>query len=168
LDAAAVIRPARESDVESLTDLYNHYIEHSPATFDITPKSLEERRQWMAHYSDSGPYRLLVAERSGQVCGYASSSPFRPKAAYATTVEVTVYVGHDSLGVGIGRALYGALFSALAGQDLHRALAGITLPNTASETLHRSFGFESVATFDEVGRKFERYWSVRWFEKALS
>jgi phosphinothricin acetyltransferase len=162
-----IIRPARASDLEALTTLYNHYIEHSPATFDIEPLSVAARREWMSHYAETGPHRLLVAERDGALLGYTTSSPFRPKAAYATTVETTVYVDHAHLGVGVGRALYAGLFAALRGEDVHRALAGITLPNPGSEVLHRSFDFAPVALFDEVGRKFDRYWSVRWFEKAL-
>ncbi len=62
---------------------------------------------------------------------------------------------------------YTALFEALAGEDLHRAYAGIGIPNAASIALHERFGFARVAYFTEQGRKFGRYWDVAWYEKEL-
>ncbi|MBB5939823.1 GNAT family N-acetyltransferase [Streptomyces zagrosensis] len=108
----------------------------------------------------------------GRILGYATSSPFRPKAAYGTSVEVSVYCAPDLTQHGIGTLLYQALFEALADEaarhdSLHRAYAGIALPNTPSERLHARFGFTHVGTFREVGRKFGRYWDVAWYEKPL-
>jgi phosphinothricin acetyltransferase len=50
---------------------------------------------------------------------------------------------------------------------VHRAYALIALPNDTSLALHRSFGFEQVSHLTEVGRKFDRYWTVQWYEKRL-
>ena len=99
--------------------------------------------------------------------GYAAALPFRSKPAYLTSIEATVYLEPASTGRGLGAALYTALFDALRGEDLHRAYAGITLPNAASLALHRRFGFEEVGVYREVGRKLGRYWDVQWFEKRL-
>jgi phosphinothricin acetyltransferase len=161
------IRIARHSDLEAVTALYNHYVETSPATFDIEPKSLEDRAEWMSHYGATGRHRMLVAEIEGSLVGYAATSQFRVKAAYDTSVEMTIYLAPNHTARGIGRRLYEALFDALGGEDVHRAYAGITLPNRASEALHRSFGFEPAGCHHEVGRKFGRYWSVQWLEKRL-
>ena len=89
------------------------------------------------------------------------------KAAYDPSVETTIYCAADATGKGIGSLMYEALFKALEGADVHRALAGITMPNDASVALHRRFGFEQVALFSEVGRKFDRYWDVMWMEKRM-
>jgi len=67
----------------------------------------------------------------------------------------------------VGTRLYAALFESLREQDIHRAFAGIALPNPASVALHERFGFKRVALFTEQGRKFDRYWDVAWYEKAL-
>jgi phosphinothricin acetyltransferase len=80
---------------------------------------------------------------------------------------MTVYVAADATGKGIGTALYRDLFPRLAKQDVHRALAGITLPNPASLALHARFGFRQVAHFTENGRKLGRYWDVVWWEKEM-
>ncbi|GGR62078.1 hypothetical protein GCM10010236_14100 [Streptomyces eurythermus] len=82
-------------------------------------------------------------------------------------METSVYVAPGAGRRGIGTLLYDALFKALAGQDVHRAYAGIAQPNEPSERLHARFGFRHVGTFREVGRKFGRYWDVAWYEKEL-
>ncbi|MFE1171518.1 GNAT family N-acetyltransferase [Streptomyces sp. NPDC058773] len=104
---------------------------------------------------------------AGALLGYATSSAFRPKAAYAPSVEVTVYCAPHAAGRGIGTLLYTALFEALATEDVHRAYAGITQPNEASRRLHARFGFRHIGTYTEVGRKFGRYWDVAWYQKDL-
>ena len=164
---AITVRAACEADLTSLTDIYNHYVRESPATFDITPVTLDDRREWLHHYSETGPHRLLVAVRGQAVVGYASSSKFRPKPAYLTSVETSIYVHPDVRGQRVGSLLYTELFRALSGEDLHRAYAGVTLPNPASVALHKKFGFQEVGVYREVGRKFGQYWSVAWFEKPL-
>lgn len=162
-----VIRPGSAPDVEALTALYNHYIRETPITFDTEPRTLEDRRQWLAGFGATGRHRLLVAERAGRLLGFACSHRFREKAAYDTSVESTIYLDPGATGAGVGARLYAALFEMLADEDVHRALAGITLPNAASLALHRRFGFESVGVFHDVGYKFGRYWDVQWLEKAL-
>lgn len=103
----------------------------------------------------------------GTLLGYATSSAFRPKAAYAPSVEVTVYCAPHAAGRGIGTLLYTSLFEALTDEDVHRAYAGITQPNEASTRLHTRFGFRHIGTYTEVGRKFGRYWDVAWYQKDL-
>ena len=110
-----------------------------------------------------------VAAATGQcaiVVGYVGTSKFRPKAAYETTVETTIYCAPEAVGKNIGKRLYAGLFDALKGEDIHRYVAGYTLPNDASEALHRRFGFKRVGVFSENGRKFGKYWDVCWTERA--
>ncbi|WP_329272989.1 GNAT family N-acetyltransferase [Streptomyces sp. NBC_01451] len=164
-----LVRPGVEDDLEALTDLYNHYVRETPTTFDIKTFTPQERRPWLLSYPEDGPHRLMVAADmdSQRILGYATSGPFRAKPAYGTTVEVTVYLAPDAGGRGIGTLLYEALFEVLAGEDVHRALAGVVPPNEASVRLHERFGFRYVGTYREVGRKFGRYWDVAWYEKEL-
>jgi RimJ/RimL family protein N-acetyltransferase len=81
--------------------------------------------------------------------------------------EYTVYLAPDTIGAGIGTVLYEALFVVLADEDVHRACAGITMPNDASVRLHEKFGFRRVGVFTEQGRKFGRYWDVAWYERKM-
>ncbi|OQD55765.1 GNAT family N-acetyltransferase [Streptomyces phaeoluteigriseus] len=163
------VRPGIEGDLEALTDLYNHYVRETPITFDTAIFTPEERRPWLLSHPEDGPYRLMVATDtdSQEILGYATSGPFRPKPAYTTSVEVTIYLRPDAAGRGVGTLLYKSLFEALSGEDLHRAYAGIAQPNEASVRLHERFGFRHVGTYREVGRKFGRYWDVAWYERDL-
>jgi phosphinothricin acetyltransferase len=165
--APPTIRPARPDDLPELTDIYNHYVVHTPITFDIEPVSTDDRRRWLDAHRDIGRHRLIVAADGQHVLGYASTSPFRERAAYDTTVEASIYCRSTATGRGIGGALYAALFDAIADEDIHRIVAGITLPNAASVALHEKFGFQKVGTFSANGRKFGTYWDVAWFERPL-
>ncbi|MFE9647137.1 GNAT family N-acetyltransferase [Streptomyces sp. NPDC006365] len=164
-----LVRPGVESDLAALTDLYNHYVRETPITFDTAVFTPEERRPWLLSHPEDGPHRLKVAVEvdSQLILGYATSSLYRMKPAYGTSVEVTIYLAPDAGGRGIGTLLYKSLFEDLASEDLHRAYAGITQPNEASVRLHERFGFRYVGTYREVGRKFGRYWDVAWYEKEL-
>lgn len=161
------VRPAVTDDLEALNAIYNEYVIQSHATFDVEPTTAEWRREWFTHYGSSGRYRVVVAVADARLIGYASSSRFRPKPAYETSVEVSVYVTGDAVGHGVGARLYTTLFTSLEGADVHRAYAGIALPNPASVALHERFGFHKVAHFTEQGRKFGRFWDVAWYEKSL-
>ncbi|MFB0618557.1 N-acetyltransferase family protein [Streptomyces sp. AGS-58] len=167
--AEVQVRAGIERDLESLTAIYNTYVRETAVTFDTVALTPEERRPWLLSHPQDGPHRLLVAAAadSQRILGYATSGPHRPKPAYATSVETSVYVAPESGRRGIGTLLYGALFEVLAAEDVHRAYAGIAQPNAASVRLHERFGFRRVGTFQEVGRKFGRYWDVAWYEKRL-
>ena len=161
------VRAATPRDLPELTEIYNHYVIQTPITFDLEPFTVERRQVWFDGHASDSRYRLFAAEDGGCVVGYASTSRFRQKAAYDTTVEASVYCSPSAVGRGIGRALYQTLFDAIAGEDINRVVAGVTLPNPASIALHRRFGFKPVGTFSSNGRKFGRYWDVAWFERPL-
>jgi phosphinothricin acetyltransferase len=165
--ADAKVRAATADDLEALNDIYNEYAVTTHYTFDVEPMGLDTRGEWFSHYETTGRHRVVVAVTGGQVIGYATSSKFRSKPAYETSVETSVYVASDAVGHGVGGKLYEALFRSLEKEDVHRAYAGIALPNPASLALHERFGFKKVGHYTEQGRKFDRYWDVAWFEKAF-
>ncbi len=162
-----IIRHAEPRDLPALLDIYNHYIVNTPITFDIEPRTLEQRRQWLDLFARAGRHQCFVAARGEAAIGWACSGRFKDRAAYDTSVETSIYLAPDEHGKGLGRRLYAALFEALKGEDVHRAFGGITQPNEASVGLHRAMGFAPVGTYKEVGRKFGRFWDVAWFERPL-
>jgi phosphinothricin acetyltransferase len=162
------IRPATLDDLEALTEIYNYYVVNTPITFDLRPLTVDERRPWFDEHGATGRHLLLAATGGDGACvGYATSSRWRPKAAYDTTVETSVYCRSDIVGTGCGRAMYAALFDRLAGEDIKTIVAGVSLPNPASIALHERFGFRSVGVFRAVGRKFGKLWDVAWFQRPL-
>ena len=165
--AEVSIRSALRADIPRLTEIYNHYVIHTPVTFDLEPYTVEKRMEWFGQFAATGRHRLLVAEENGILMGYAGSMRWRPKAAYDTTVETTIYTAQEAVGKGLGRKLYAALFEALARENVHRLVGGFTLPNAGSQKLHEHFGFRTVGVFSEVGYKFGKYWDVQWTERTL-
>jgi phosphinothricin acetyltransferase len=161
------VRPATAADLPALTAIYNHYVVHTPITFDLEPFEPEQRRPWLEAHG-GGRHRLVVAEEGGLVAGYATTSRWRPKAAYDTTVESSVYLRPDAVGRGIGRRLYEALFAMMASEDVETVVAGVALPNDASMALHQRVGFREVGVFRGVGRKFDRLWDVAWLQKPMT
>ena len=162
------LRPGRRADLSAVLEVYNHFVERSPVTFEVEPLRTADRDEWIREHLGEGRYRLWVAvERGGRLVGWATTSPFRPRAAYATTVESSVYCRPGFEGKGVGTKLYTALFDSVRDEDIERVVAGVTLPNPASVHLHRRFGFRRVGTFHRVGRKFGRFWDVAWFERPL-
>jgi len=165
----AGVRIARGSpdDLGAIAEIYHHYVLTSPATFEVEPRSDEAWREWFEVFGEVGRHRLLVARDGERLLGYASSSSFRTRAAYGPTVETSVYLDPRSTGRGVGTAPLGSLIAELETEDVHRACAGVALPNPASVRLHERFGFRHVGTFTEQGYKFGRYWDVAWFERAF-
>jgi phosphinothricin acetyltransferase len=162
-----VIRRAARADAEALLAIYNHYVAETHISFDVEPRTLEHRIAWLEGFSATGRYQCFVADRDGRAIGWASSSRFKDRAAYDTSIETSIYLAPGEGGRGLGRRLYQKLFDALSGQDIHRCYGVIGLPNDASVALHIAMGFRPIGTQTEVGRKFGRFWDVGWYEKAL-
>jgi phosphinothricin acetyltransferase len=162
-----VIRRVEEGDLPALLAIYNHYVRETPVTFDIEPRTLEQRRAWFECFASAGRYQCFVAVKDGEPVGWASSHPYKERAGYLVTVETSIYLSPEVTALGLGRKLYTVLFEALAGEDIHRAIGGIVPPNPASVGLHESLGFRLAGTLTEVGRKFGRFWDVAVYQKSF-
>lgn len=161
------IRPVLQSDLPALLDIYNYYVVNTPVTFDLEPRTLAQRQEWLDGFKPTGRYRCFVAARGGKPIGWACSAKFKEKAAYDTSIETSIYLAPEEGGKGLGRRLYRTLFDALKGEDIHRAFGGITQPNAASTAVHKALGFEHVGTHREIGRKFGKFWDVALYLKAM-
>jgi phosphinothricin acetyltransferase len=110
----------------------------------------------------------LILESAGRVAGYAYGGPFRSRAAYRWSAEVSVYLERGFERRGGGRSLYQALFSRLSERGFRTAVAGMTLPNDASVALHRAMGFEPVGTYRAIGWKLGAWHDVAWMQRPLT
>ena len=158
-----LIREAIESDLEELLVIYNEIILNTTAVYDYEPHSLEMRKQWFDAKREQG-FPVFVAEESDRVLGFSSIGPFRAWAAYKYAVENSVYVAAENRGQGIGKLLVPPLIDAARRLRLHTIIAGIDATNEASLRLHKSFGFEEVAHFKEVGWKFGRWLDLKFLQ----
>ncbi|RZL10214.1 MAG: N-acetyltransferase family protein [Rubrivivax sp.] len=160
------IRPFAPGEEHGICELYNHYISHTTVTFEETPLSAQAMRARIDDYRQHYPW--LVCETEGQIVGYSYASKFHHRAAYRHTVESTVYVRQGFGRRGIGQALYQPLLRQLARQGCHVALAAIALPNEGSAGLHEALGFTKAGHFSQVGRKFDQWIDVGYWEKHLA
>ncbi|HET9250211.1 MAG TPA: GNAT family N-acetyltransferase [Actinomycetota bacterium] len=166
-DTRISIGPGSLGDLAAIDGFYAHYVRTSAISFDVEPPTDAWRREWFERFDTRGRHRLMVARQDGVAVGYAASLPYRPREAYAPSVETSVYLAPGHVGRGLGSALYDALLSELEREDVHRAYAGIAMPNPASVRLHERFGFRRAGYYTEQGRKFGRYWDVAWYERSF-
>ncbi|MFH1304314.1 MAG: N-acetyltransferase family protein [Planctomycetota bacterium] len=160
------IRPAELSDLDAITEIYNEAILTTTATFDLEPKTREERLEWFESHDARFP--ILVAECEGRVVGWACLSRWRPRRAYDATAETSFYVKEDQRGKGIGRQLKQAIIEEARRLKFHTLIAGVAEGSQASLHLNQSFGFEVVGTFKEVGNKFGKLLDVTYLQKFLN
>lgn len=162
-----IIRTAEEKDMPQLLDIYNYEVEHGFATFDLTPKSMEERMVWFREHNVEN-HPLIVAEADGKAVGYASLSSYRPKEAYKTTVELSVYVDREYRRKGIAGKLTSRIIEiARERDDIHTVISVITGGNEASCLLHEHLGFVHCGTMKEVGTKFGKRLDIHNYQIIL-
>ena len=151
------VRPARETDLAAVTDVYAYHVLHGLATFEIEPPSCAEMiRRYRSLMANGFPY--LVATANQTVLGYAYAGPYRERPAYRHTVENSVYVAHTQVGRGIGRSLLDALIIESEQRGYRQMLAVIgDSANRASIRLHERCGFILTGTFRAVGHKHGRW-----------
>lgn len=152
-----ILRDARESDMPAVQAIYAHHVIHGTASFELEPPTLEQMLQRRADICANGlPY--LVAERDGEVVGYAYATPYRPRPAYRFTVEDSVYVREGMAGFGIGHALLAAVIQHCTASGRRQMVAIIgNSENSASIRLHTRLGFRQVGVFESVGFKHGRW-----------
>ncbi|HTT68618.1 MAG TPA: arsinothricin resistance N-acetyltransferase ArsN1 family B [Gemmatimonadales bacterium] len=162
----AAIRAATPSDAAAVAAIYNHYVTDTVVTFEEEPvPAAEMARRIEAVLSKSLPW--LVAVEGAEVLGYAYAAPWKDRAAYRHSVEITVYLAHQRTGRGLGSKLYGQLLPALQARSIHAVIGGIALPNPASIALHEKFGLRKVAHFEAVGFKRNRWIDVGYWQRTL-
>ncbi len=164
------IRLAERRDAAGIRAIYNHYVSESTALFDMVPRTLDEQVQWIDEHSGGHPAVVAVVEGEDgaeHVVGFGSLSPFRPRPAYATTVENSVYLLAEYQGRGIGRKVLEELLRLAESHGFHSVIARIVGSNEASIALHAGCGFEFVGTEREVGRKFGRWLDVVEMQRLL-
>lgn len=160
-----MIRLATTADAAAICSIYNRYVAETTVTFetDAVPANVMSTR--IAEVTASYPW--LVFERDGALGGYAYANRWRPRAAYRHSVESTIYLARNFQRQGIGTQLYTELIARLRAQGIHQMIGGVALPNPGSVALHERLGFRKVAHFAEVGRKFDRWIDVGYWQLGL-
>ncbi|SEL92000.1 phosphinothricin acetyltransferase [Pseudoxanthomonas sp. GM95] len=162
-----VIRPVRDADMAAIAAIYGVQVETSVSTYEVDRPDIAEMQQRMATIVAQG-YPYLVAERAGQIAGYAYATGYRARRAYRFTVENTVYVDAAHQGHGIGTALLKALIDDCTARGFRQMIAVIgEAANAASVRLHERAGFRTVGVFQGIGRKHGRWLDTVQMQRAL-
>ncbi len=162
---ANVIRLANISDAENIYNIYKDIVENSTISFEyeiVSRYEIERRIQ-----SVFNVYPWIICEVDGEFAGYAYANKHKERAAYKWSVDTSIYVDKKFYKKGIGKELYSKLFEILKSQGFINAYAGIALPNEASISLHKSFGFEIIGIYHKTGFKFGKWIDVSWWEKKI-
>ncbi|RFU60439.1 GNAT family N-acetyltransferase [Peribacillus glennii] len=159
------IRDAVIDDLPAMLAIYNYAIRNLTATFDLEEQTLEQRKAWFEKYGAN--YPLIVAEIDGEVAGYSCISPYNAKAAYAGTVELSVYLSEKHQGRGTGTALVIEILRKARELGYHTVLSLITVGNGSSIKLHEKFGFQFAGCVKEVGFKFGEWQDVSYYQLML-
>jgi L-amino acid N-acyltransferase YncA len=165
-----LIRDATEHDAEACAAIYAPYVADTAITFEYEPPSAAEMARRITAARRTHAWVVLEDSRvdgGGRVVGYAYAGPYKERAAYRWTCEVSVYLESGRRRGGTGRALYEALFDRLAQRGFRTLVAVMTLPNEASEGLHRALGFEPVGVFRRVGWKHGAWRDVAWVQRGI-
>jgi L-amino acid N-acyltransferase YncA len=156
------IREATTADADVIAAIYEPFVRHTVISFEMEPPtSTDIERRIVA-----API-WLVFERSSSVVGYAYAVQLRPRAAYAWSAELSIYVEKESWGSGVGRALLTEMCRLLVAVGFVNAFAGITLPNPRSVTLFESSGFLPCGLQQGVGYKLGAWHDVGWWQRRL-
>lgn len=161
-----ILSPAKESDLAQINDIYNHYIMHSTASFDMEAVTLDERLKWYVEHLDLG-LAIIVMRKGNEVVGFASLSPYNRRRAYRTTAEVSVYLKPDSCSKGYGYVLMEAILQEAKQAKLRCIVGLVCSENQASLNMLKKFDFSLVGELHKVGYKFERWLNVIIVEKLL-
>src|SRR5262249_55823871 len=158
------IRMATADDAAQVQAIYGPY-SYTPISFELEPPPVSEMRQRIEKVLPDYPW--LVLEEAGSIRAYAYASRHRERAAYAWSIDTSVYVHPDERRRGLGRALYTSLFALLPLQGYVNAYAGVTLPNPGSIGLHEHMGFRHIGVYEKVGFKCRTWHDVAWLQRSV-
>lgn len=164
------IRTASVNDANNLLEIYGYYVENTAVTFEYDVPTLEEFQNRISHTLEKYPY--LVAESQEGILGYAYAGRYHPRAAFAWSAEMAIYLKKDIRQKGIGRKLYTRLEEILKEQGVVKTVAHITMPideysDFNSRQFHEKMGYRLTGKFENIGYKFGRWYSTIWMDKMI-
>lgn len=158
-----IVRPAHTADAPAICAIWNPLIEDTATTFTTELKT----EQGIASDIESRGPAFLVVQEGSAVQGFATYFPFRGGPGYARTKELTINLGPQARGRGMGRALFSALEAAAQSGGIHSLWAGVSGENPAGVSFHKALGFEEIARLPQVGFKFDRWMDLVLLQKRL-
>ncbi len=141
------IVPMHTSDWPTVQRIYAEGIATGNATFETAVTA-----DWETWDAGKRPDCRLVARFGNEVVGWAALSPVSKRAVYAGVAEVSVYVGNEARGRGVGKALLQALVLASEEAGVWTLMASIFPENEASIAIHQQCGFRLLGQRDRIAQ----------------
>lgn len=159
-------RPFAWRDIPAITAIYRPYVTDTVITFEYDPPSEATMAGRFGAMVELG-HPIIIAERGGEVVGYAYASFYRTRVAYRFTCEDSIYLRQDMVGQGLGGQLLDRLIDDSRAFGFTQMIAVITAERANSVRLHEKAGFTHVGTQENTGFKFDRWIGVTYMQKAL-
>ncbi len=161
------LRSSQESDLPAITAIYRHAVLEGTGTFELDPPDeVEMARRRAEVLGRDLPW--LVAERDGQVLGYAYANYFRPRMAYRFCLEDSIYLAPQAQGAGLGSLLLAELIARCEAAGARQMVAVIgDSANAGSIGVHRRLGFRDMGVMQAAGWKFDRWLDVVFMQREL-
>ena len=166
------IRTAKTEDAGRLLEIYDYYVRNTAVSFEYETPSLDEFTRRMEQTLSQYPYLVIV--RDDRIEGYAYAGPFKSRAAYGWSCEISIYLDHSARKCGLGRILSEALEAELKKMGVLNVYSCIAYPikpdeylTTNSADYHAHLGFRTVGVFRQCAYKFGRWYNMIWMEKTI-
>ena len=166
------IRTAKKEDTGRLLEIYDYYVRNTAVSFEYETPSYDEFAGRMEHALNKYPYLVIV--KDGRIEGYAYAGPFKTRAAYGWSCEISIYLDRSARKCGLGRMLSEALEAELKKMGILNVYGCIAFPDREDEYLtknsaeyHEHLGFQTVGMFRHCAYKFGRWYNMIWMEKII-
>ena len=157
------VRVAQLRDAADIARIHNQGIEERSATFEIDPRRPEQVEAKIADPEQP----LIVAERDGEVVGWAGVSRANDRCTQAGVGEYTIYVDRDTRGGGVGVPLLEGLAAEAERHGYWKLVGRIFTTNEPSLALARRCGFYDVGIHRRHGRLAGEWKDVLLVERLL-
>jgi len=162
-----LIHCTEDRHASAILDIFNHAIVHSTALYDYKPRAPETMQTWFETKRRNDFPVLGIEDEHGKLLGFASYGTFRAWPAYKYSVEHSIYIHHESRGLGLGKRLLTSLIDEATARDVHPMIGGIDLSNQTSIALHERLGFEPAGVIRQAAYKFGQWLDLAFYQKLL-
>lgn len=147
-----LIRTMSANDWPAVAEIYRQGIETGKATFQVDVPAYTE---WDAAHIRECRFVAVVEDK---VAGWTALSKVSNRCVYAGVAELSLYIGENARGKGVGQKLLQHLIAESERAGFWTLQSGIMDDNLASIRLHEKCGFRQIGYRERIGRDVKGKW----------